>query len=91
MLFKGKRLPDSLESKCPSAEEVLEILRQRDLLPGIWFLLSRVGCDNAVLRLQTQKVNILSPKEMEQVGQALQRVRQGSHWSRPCQEWREIA
>lgn len=70
-----KRLEDALERKAPCTEEVLEVLAQRDLLPCIWFLLSRLGCDNAVLRLQTQNVNILSPEEKVKVGEALEKLR----------------
>ena len=66
---------DSLEGKAPCIEEVLQLLQQRDLLPCIWFLLSRVGCDNAVIRLQTQKLGVLSPDQKSQVTQAIQKLR----------------
>lgn len=66
---------DSLEGKAPCIEEVLQLLQQRDLLPCIWFLLSRVGCDNAVIRLQTQKLGVLSPSGKAQVAQAVQKLR----------------
>lgn len=66
---------DSLEGKAPCIEEVLELLEQRDLLPCIWFLLSRVGCDNAVIRLQTQQLGVLSVHEKAQVMRAVQQMR----------------
>lgn len=33
----------------PTPEQVTSVLKERDMLPAIWFILSRQGCDQAAL------------------------------------------
>lgn len=41
---------------CPSLETVVEQLRERDMLPAIYFIFSRRGCDQAVQQLAFQRL-----------------------------------
>jgi superfamily II RNA helicase len=48
---------------CPSIPEIVEQLQERDMLPGIYIIFSRRGCDEAAARLQN--FNLLSEKEAQ--------------------------
>lgn len=71
----GAQRTGTLQAKTPCIEEVLQLLQERDLLPCIWFILSRVGCDNAVLRVQTQEMSVLTAHEQGVVFSAVQQLR----------------
>ena len=51
----------------PRLRDTLEQLRQRDMLPAIWFIFSRRGCDAAVDVLSD--VQLLTEEEQEEVRQ----------------------
>ena len=51
----------------PRLRDTLEQLRQRDMLPAIWFIFSRRGCDAAVDVLAD--VQLLTEEEQEEVRQ----------------------
>lgn len=71
---------EHLNDKTPSIEEMLQLLQERDRLPCIWFLLSRVGCDKAVLSLQKHglqkhKRGVLPTEKRLLVAQAVTKLR----------------
>jgi superfamily II RNA helicase len=49
----------------PSLLSVLHHLRERDMLPAIYFIFSRRGCDQAVNEVST--IDLLNPQEAEQL------------------------
>jgi ATP-dependent RNA helicase HelY len=51
----------------PSRRDVVEALRNRDLLPAIYFLFSRAGCDGAVQQLLQSGVWLNEPEDAELV------------------------
>ncbi|MCZ3386793.1 MAG: DEAD/DEAH box helicase, partial [Actinomycetia bacterium] len=53
--------------RVPSRRDVVEALRQRDLLPAIYFVFSRAGCDGAVGQLLQSGVRLTDPQHAEQV------------------------
>ncbi|GAB4839894.1 DExH-box ATP-dependent RNA helicase DExH15 chloroplastic [Ancistrocladus abbreviatus] len=60
-------------SQVPRAEDTLSHLRGRDMLPAIWFIFSRKGCDAAVQYLEDSK--LLDECEVAEVELALRRFR----------------
>ena len=57
--------------RVPAVEEALELLQARQLLPAIWFTFSRMGCDNAAVRLHTQGVSLATPAERAVICEAV--------------------
>lgn len=53
----------------PRVEETLKQLKYRGMLPAIWFIFSRKGCDTAIRYVQD--VQLLSEEEQSQVYEAL--------------------
>jgi ATP-dependent RNA helicase HelY len=49
----------------PRREEVVEVLAERALLPAIYFLFSRVGCDRSVEWLAGSGIRLTTPDEAE--------------------------
>ncbi|XP_057542956.1 DExH-box ATP-dependent RNA helicase DExH15 chloroplastic [Amaranthus tricolor] len=60
-------------SLVPQVEDTLEHLKVRDMLPAIWFIFSRKGCDAAVQYLEDSK--LLDDCEKVEVELALKRFR----------------
>lgn len=60
-------------SLVPQVEDTLEHLKGRDMLPAIWFIFSRKGCDAAVQYLENSK--LLDDCERAEVELALKRFR----------------
>uniref|UniRef100_A0A803MB60 DEAD/DEAH box helicase n=2 Tax=Chenopodium quinoa TaxID=63459 RepID=A0A803MB60_CHEQI len=60
-------------SLVPKVEDTLEHLKGRDMLPAIWFIFSRKGCDAAVQYLEGSK--LLDECEKVEVELALKRFR----------------
>lgn len=51
------------------------LLQKEALLPCIWFILNRIGCDESVLRLQDHGESVLTPQESKLVSDALDKMR----------------
>jgi ATP-dependent RNA helicase HelY len=62
---------DILDAKVPATEETLDELHRRELLPCIWFLFSRVGCDSCVMRMHTQGVVLVDSEEQAAIKEAV--------------------
>ncbi|XP_058192938.1 DExH-box ATP-dependent RNA helicase DExH15 chloroplastic [Rhododendron vialii] len=60
-------------SQVPQVLDTLGHLRSRDMLPAVWFIFSRKGCDAAVQYLED--CNLLDECEMSEVELALKRFR----------------
>ncbi|KAG5522334.1 hypothetical protein RHGRI_034500 [Rhododendron griersonianum] len=60
-------------SQVPQVRDTLGHLRSRDMLPAVWFIFSRKGCDAAVQYLED--CNLLDECEMSEVELALKRFR----------------
>ncbi|KAK9277300.1 hypothetical protein L1049_006840 [Liquidambar formosana] len=60
-------------SQVPQIKDTLWHLKARDMLPAIWFIFSRKGCDAAVQYLEDCK--LLDECEMSEVDLALKRLR----------------
>ncbi|XXG63174.1 hypothetical protein AAC387_Pa05g1419 [Persea americana] len=60
-------------SQVPQIRDTLWQLRARDMLPAIWFIFSRKGCDAAVQYLED--CNLLDECETDEVALALKRFR----------------
>ncbi|PQQ07057.1 DExH-box ATP-dependent RNA helicase DExH15 chloroplastic [Prunus yedoensis var. nudiflora] len=60
-------------SQVPQITDTLWHLKSRDMLPAIWFIFSRKGCDAAVQYVQDN--NLLDDCEMSEVQLALKRFR----------------
>lgn len=79
---KKKKLNPSLKPKkkggknrvskadCPDIGTVVEQLAERELLPAIYFIFSRRGCDQSVQQLNF--LSLVTAEESEQIQQALQ-------------------
>jgi ATP-dependent RNA helicase HelY len=57
--------------RTPGRLETVELLAERDLLPAIYFVFSRAGCDDAARGLLRQGVCLTSPDERERVRRLL--------------------
>ena len=55
--------------KVPRVEETLKQLKYKRMLPAIWFIFSRKGCDTATHYVQD--IQLLSEDEQQQVSEAL--------------------
>lgn len=60
---EGRRVRDRSRPVTPSRSQLLEHLRKSSMLPGIWFVLSRRGCDRAVAELVDVGVRLTTPEE----------------------------
>ena len=58
-------------TRVPCVEEALELLQAGQLLPTIWFTFSRMGCDNAAVRLHTQGVSLATPADRDVICKAV--------------------
>jgi superfamily II RNA helicase len=54
----------------PYPERILTFLQERDLLPAIYFIFSRKGCDKAVAA--TQDLSLVTPEEAQHLRQCVQ-------------------
>ncbi|KAL9226282.1 hypothetical protein vseg_002113 [Gypsophila vaccaria] len=60
-------------SLVPQVEDTLRHLKEKDMLPAVWFIFSRKGCDAAVQYVENTK--LLDDLEMGEVKLALKRFR----------------
>lgn len=58
------------KSDCPNLDTVVAQLAQREMLPAIYFIFSRRGCDQSVRELSS--LSLVTPEEKEQLEQHLQ-------------------
>jgi len=56
----------------PRREEVVEMLDDRGLLPAIYFIFSRNGCDQAVRQLLAGPARLTTPEEAERIREYLE-------------------
>jgi superfamily II RNA helicase len=62
--------PRQRKHDIPFPERILRFLQERDLLPAIYFIFSRRGCDKAVIA--TQDLSLVNPAEAQQLHQRVQ-------------------
>ena len=74
---EGKRVRDRSRPVPPRREHLLEHLRTSGMLPAIWFVLSRRGCDRAVADLVTQGVRLTTPEETAELDELVMRSTDG--------------
>jgi len=67
---KGNNKTRVSKADCPSLTRVVEQLAQREMLPAIYFIFSRRGCDQSVEQLDG--LSLVTPEESEQIQQHLQ-------------------
>src|SRR4051812_37043165 len=70
---EGKRVRDRSRPVTPTRPLLLEHLRTSSMLPAIWFVLSRTGCDRAVADLVEAGVRLTTQEETDEIA-ALVRV-----------------
>ncbi len=51
----------------PRRDDVIELLSERDLLPALWFIFSRAGCEDAVRRARQDGVRLAPPEDRERI------------------------
>lgn len=51
----------------PRREEVVDILEQHGMLPAIYFIFSRAGCDRSVEYLMSSGIRLTTPQEEERI------------------------
>ena len=56
----------------PSRRDVVEALSNRDLLPAIYFIFSRAGCDGAVQQLLQSGVRLNEPEDAELIARIVE-------------------
>jgi ATP-dependent RNA helicase HelY len=74
---EGKRVRDRSRPVTPRREHLLEHLRTTGMLPAIWFVLSRRGCDRAVADLVEAGVRLTSHDETEELEALVVRATEG--------------
>ena len=62
--FKGKARP-SIAALSPNPGDVLAVLSSRNMLPAIYFLFSRRGCEESMIR--ARGIPLLTPEEEEEL------------------------
>lgn len=60
---EGLRVRDRARRVTPERADLLDMLRRESLLPALWFILSRGGCERAVAQLVDQGVRLTTPTE----------------------------
>ncbi|HUP86649.1 MAG TPA: DEAD/DEAH box helicase [Acidimicrobiales bacterium] len=74
---EGKRVRDRSRPVTPRRSELLNHLRTTSMLPAIWFVLSRNGCDRAVADLVTEGVRLTTPDETDAIADLVRRSTEG--------------
>lgn len=72
-IFDLQEIQDLRRRQIPMLKDTLAQLYERDMLPAIWFIFSRKGCDQAVAKLK--EAALLGPEEEELVRQAVDEFR----------------
>lgn len=74
---EGKRVRDRSRPVTPRRALLLEHLRTTSMLPAIWFVLSRSGCDRAVADLVTEGVRLTTQDETDAIADLVRRSTEG--------------
>ena len=74
---EGKRVRDRSRPITPRRAHLLEHLRTSSMLPAIWFVLSRNGCDRAVADLVEEGVRLTTQEETDAVADLVRRSTEG--------------
>ncbi len=74
---EGRRVRDRSRPVTPRREHLLEHLHSTGMLPAIWFVLSRKGCDRAVADLVEAGVRLTSHEETVELADLVQRATDG--------------
>ena len=61
--FRGARGPNRGRFGTPRRSTVIEALHERDMLPAIYFIFSRAGCNEAVQQCLRDGIRLTSPEE----------------------------
>ncbi|CAI5483412.1 unnamed protein product [Closterium sp. Yama58-4] len=72
--LSAQQVQQQWRRQVPRVRDTLEQLRKKDMLPAIWFIFSRRGCDTAVSFVRD--TNLLSPSEQAEVEAAIAALRQ---------------
>jgi ATP-dependent RNA helicase HelY len=64
---EGKRIRDRNRAVPPTREALLAHLRESSMLPAIWFVLSRAGCDRAVASFVESGLRLTTPDETARI------------------------
>ncbi|MFT4156662.1 MAG: DEAD/DEAH box helicase [Microbacterium sp.] len=64
---RGGRRPDARRIERVDRPEVVRLLERANLLPAIFFIFSRVGCDAAVQQIRRSGLQLTSPEERSQI------------------------
>ena len=74
---EGKRVRDRSRPVTPRRAHLLEHLRTSGMLPAIWFVLSRTGCDRAVADLVEEGVRLTTQDETDAIADLVRRSTEG--------------
>ena len=74
---EGKRVRDRSRPVTPRRALLLDHLRTSSMLPAIWFVLSRSGCDRAVADLVEEGVRLTSQEETDAIADLVRRSTEG--------------
>jgi ATP-dependent RNA helicase HelY len=64
---RGGKRPDHKRARAPLRTEVVDRLRSEDMLPAIYFIFSRKGCDEAVRQCLRDSVRLTTPDERREI------------------------
>jgi ATP-dependent RNA helicase HelY len=64
---EGRRVRDRARPVTPTREQLLDHLREHAMLPAIWFVLSRSGCDRAVAACVSSGIRLTSHDETARI------------------------
>ena len=74
---EGKRVRDRSRPVTPKRAQLLAHLRTTNMLPAIWFVLSRTGCDRAVADLLEEGVRLTTQDETDAIADLVRRSTEG--------------
>ena len=94
-LYKRSFTKSHIKSEIPSRAEVIENLKDYHLLPSIYFIFSRKGCDQAVEQIMKSNINLTDDQEKFEIKKYLQNTFddiEASDWSAlGVDDWIECA
>ncbi|MCX6403321.1 MAG: DEAD/DEAH box helicase [Actinobacteria bacterium] len=70
--LKGVRGRQRYSRHTPFKERLIQDMDREGLLPAIWFIFSRKGCDQAVEHCLNSNVKLTNPEEREQISRFIQ-------------------
>ena len=69
---RGGRRPTLKNARIPLRTDVVERLQSDDMLPAIYFIFSRKGCDQAVKQCLRENLRLTMPDERRAIGQMVE-------------------